>query len=225
MSKSLLYIFDNIQSLCILLSFIISLRLVNNDKIPSYMKGFFWYPTIGTIVMIPWAIGKNFFMGLEIFGKMINNISLLFHFSFLSFFIYRVMPQKNIWSNFFRITFVIFFCLLLFTLSKDNLWQINKLSFAIANFGLSVFCIAYYYQIFNNIPSLNLRKEPSFWIISGVFFCMSVHIPMYSSINYLRPKISINSYWLLSSISTFCYTVMHLFFIKAYLCATHPQKV
>ena len=193
MSKSILDIIYNIQSLCIFLSFIVSLRLVKNDKIPDYMKGFFWYPTIGTIVMGFGFVGNNFFINLEIFGKIINNISLLFHFSFLSIFIIRTM-RGTIHNRFLKLLFVVFFCLILFSLSIYNIKEMNKPGFAIANFGLSIFCVIYYYQLFNNIPTLHLRKEPSFWIITGIFFCMSLHVPIFAIINYLHFKILSSSY-------------------------------
>ena len=93
MSKSFFDIIFNIQAACMFLSFILSLRLYNNDKIPRYMKGFFWYPTIGIIVIIFHLIIKHFFKNILGFALMSNNISLLFHFSFLSIFIFRVMQK------------------------------------------------------------------------------------------------------------------------------------
>lgn len=118
-----------------------------------------------------------------------------------------------------------FLGLISYFLIASDLTKKNTFIFGVTNFGLIIFCIVYYHQLFNNLPTLNLLLEPSFWIITGVFFCMSIQIPVLLTIDYLRYKILINNYYLLHSLISFCYTIMHLFFIKAYLCATRQQKV
>lgn len=187
------------------------------------MKGFFWYPLLGFIVSLPAIFGFLFSKRLYPIASSINNISLFFHFSFLSFFIIRAIPdRKN--DYFFKIIFGIFFALIALLLVNGNIKKINGLAFATANLGLTFFCMIYYYRLFINPPIINLRAEPSFWIITGIFFCMALHIPIYATYNYLYKKITEPNFLLLKSITAFCYTIMHLFFIKAYLCSVHPQK-
>jgi len=122
--------------------------------------------------------------------------------------------------------FAVFLVLLFFLLSVYDIKQDNTLAFGITNFGLMVFSLLYYFSLLNNTtPIINLLKEPSFWIITGVFFSMSLHIPVLFSMGYLHDKISLANFRFLMSASMVCYGIMHLFFIKAYLCAIHPQKV
>ncbi len=213
----------NCQAICIVLSFIISLRLISNDKIPFYLQRFFWYPTIGVVTISLALVANNLYRPFIFFANFTNNISLIFHYWFLSFFIIRAIPNVKK-CYYLKIIFVTFIFLIVVFLSNDSLIQINTTAFGIANFGLMLFCLLYYYQLFNYIPTLNLLKEPSFWIITGIFFSMSVHIPILVTVDFLHSKISIEIYRLFACISMFCYSIMHLFFIKAYLCAIRLQK-
>ncbi len=187
------------------------------------MKGFFWYPLLAVIVSLPAIFAFFFSKSLYPIANISNNISLFFHFSFLGFFIIRAIPdRKN--DYLFKIIFVIFFALIALLLVTGNIKKINGPAFATANLGLTIFCIIYYYRLFNDLPILNLRTEPSFWIITGIFFCMTLHIPMYATFNYLNNKVTSPSYIVLKSVAAFCFAIMHLFFIKAYLCSVRPHK-
>jgi len=222
MNKSLGYIIYDFQALLMFISFIVSLRLINNKKIPEYMQGFYWYPIIGIVVLIPHFLAFHFFKKLYFVSIPINNISLLFHFSFLAFFIIQVIPNKKFF--FLKVLFFIFFSLIIYFLTTKPLKDYNSSAFAVANLGLVIFCIIYYYQLFNNIPILNLRNEASFWVITGVFFCMSINIPINSIIDYLWGKIPYSYLSFFTSVGVLCYSIMHLFFIKACLCSLRLLK-
>ncbi len=188
------------------------------------MRGFFWYPMIGVLAIIPGFIARNFCESWYVFGAIIHKFSILFHYSFLSIFIFRAIPGKknNIYLT---IIFLTFLFLILFFLLRVNIETRSDHSFAIANFGLVIYSIIYYYYLFNNNPTFNLLKEPAFWIITGIFFSMSVHIPIFLAMDNLHYKIPINTYRILICVSIFCYFLMHIFFIKAYLCAIHQRKI
>ncbi len=187
------------------------------------MKYFYWYPTVGVIVLIPHFITFYFFRQGYYVANISNNIALIFHYIFLSRFIINAHPNKKrvfLSKN-------VFYSFLIFTLYfiiAASTRKINTSAFAMANFGLAIICVIYYHQLFNNIPVIDIKRDASFWIITGVFFCMSLQVPMFGMIEYLRGKVPLSNFQLFSSISPLSYTIMHLFFIKAYLCALHPQK-
>ena len=111
MSSTLIHIFDSVQLGIMILSLIVSLKLVNNKNIPKYMVGFFLYPLVAVIVFstsfFATLISKSFYQNVLI----LNNLSLIFHFSFLSFFIIRAMSEgKN--NNYFNLIFGIFITLI-----------------------------------------------------------------------------------------------------------------
>ena len=222
MTGLLLYIFYYSQCFCMLLSFLFSLKLICNKNIPYYMKGFFWYPTIGLIVMLPSLINA-ITLKFSNLASAINNFSLVFHYIFLSVFIIRVMPKKKELVFLYSLFSLFLILIVFFLITNPITKQINQ-AFSICNFGLTIFCIIYYYKIFNNIPIISLWKEASFWIITGIFFCMAMNIPVTATIDYLHKRISLLNMMLLNSIITVSYGIMHLFFIKAYICAFRIQK-
>lgn len=222
MSDSIYRIVFNFQSICMVLSFILSLRLIKKNIIPKYMTGFYWYPLVGMLVLIPVFIDINITKRLYAIKNIVINTSILFHYIFLSLFIIKLIVNKSN-QKILRIAFIILLVLLIVSLYNDFFKRASIIAYIIANFGLIIFCLIYYYRLFNDLPNMNLIKEPSFWIITGVFFTMSIHIPILASMSVLKNKISSSNYYLLSSVTTFCYSIMYLFFCKAILCII-PQK-
>lgn len=217
-----LIIFDS-QLVVTLLSVVYSLKLIKNKNAPVYMRSFFIYPTVGILIIIPLFLTTHFFKSYRPYSSILNNLSTIFHYCFLSVFIIRVMPNRSI-DNFIKSIFSIFLSLIIVVLITEDITKPNSFAFATANLGLAIFCIIYYLKLFNNLPILDLKNEPSFWIITGVFFCMSTHIPLITAYDYLNNKISIYNIRIINLVAIFCYVIMHLFFIKACLCSVRLQR-
>jgi hypothetical protein len=113
--------------------------------------------------------------------------------------------------------------MLIFFIVTD-IFSNNIISSVVAHSGLLIFCFYYYYQLFKNIPTINLLKEPSFWIISGICFGMSAHIPFSTFGYYLYHNLSRQIYLSLAIIGVLSYGIMHLFFIKGFLCIIRKQS-
>ncbi len=185
------------------------------------MNGFYWYTSIGVVFVIIYWLSQFHLISLFLFQNL-NQISVIFHFSFLSMFIFRVIPNSKI-SKYLKFVFIFFLILLVYFVINDII-ALNIISHVVANSGLFIFCILYYYQLFRNIPTMNLLEEPSFWIICGIFFGMSINIPISAFGEYLFDNLPRKIYMSIALIGIFSYGIMHLFFIKAFLCIVHPQK-
>jgi hypothetical protein len=212
------------QSTCMILSFLFSLRLINNNKVVKYMRYFYWYSIVGAgMVLVRWTSAHYAFPEKEVMTQL-NTYSILFHFTFLSIFISSIFPNKqNV--NFSVPLFIIFFTIILLSLILYSGKNINFGSFAIANLGLIIYCIIYYYLLFHDKPNANLLKEPSFWIISGILLGVSASIPINSLHEYLKIEAHIGEEYhkKIFSIGLFSYGLFHLFLVKAYLCSISPQ--
>lgn len=211
------------QWICTLGSAIFSIRLIRNSNIPKYMNKFYWYSFIAVFLVMFNFLQKFFNITSKSVSGIIHSSLLLFHFIFLCLFIYRVLPNKKI-SKYIIILFFLFLFVILFCIFTNDLSAPQNKAYAFTNFGLVIFCCFYYLQLFESMPTINLLKEPSFWIISGIFFCMCATIPLTSLRGYLYDNIPYNLYLSIGSIGFFAYGVMHLFFIKAYLCSTSQPK-
>jgi hypothetical protein len=95
---------------------------------------------------------------------------------------------------------------------------------ALSNICKTIFCIFFYNKLFKNTPHQNILLEPSFWIVTGLIFYSCLSLPFYALNSYIRqqfvPVISYNIF----SISNMLIIIMHLFFLKAYLCTTRLLK-
>ena len=208
---------------CMIASSIFSLKLVGNKRIPSYMHKFYWYSIIVALVSIYSFLFKYFSVTNKNISGVLHSFLLLFHFIFLSLFIYRALPNKNI-SGYIKFLFFLFLSFILFCLFTIDVTIPKSIGYAISNFALVLFCCVYYSQLFEEIPNIRLSKEPSFWIISGIFLCMCTTVPLSAIRGYLFNNMPSEFYFLMGTLGSFAYGVMHLFFIKAYLCSINQPK-
>lgn len=212
------------QWACILASFICALKIVKDRKLSFHMKGFFFYPFIAAFNVIFNLFYTYFDITSKLVHGIINNSLILFHFIFLSLFIYTFLPNKKI-SKYIIFIFFSFIAVILFFLFTKDISERQPTAFAISNLGLVIFCFVYYFQLFELMPKINLLAEPSFWIVNGIFFCMCATIPTLALKAYLLEKISQRIYSTVEAIIPFAYGMMHLFFIKAYLCSIKQSRV
>lgn len=82
-------------------------------------------------------------------------------------------------------------------------------------------CCFYFFELFKNFPFKNIKKEPSFWIATGLLFFLACTLPYSLIENYLRKNyydLMLNFY----SIFYIFYILLFCMIIKSYLC--QPTK-
>lgn len=211
------------QFSCNLLGFIYSIRTINNKDVVGYMKGFYYYSLVAvclTSVLMFDLIGDNEILHLTV---ILNKISFLFHYIFLSVFIYRTLNTVT-HKKIFIILFFVFLLIVLTTICKTVSQSTSFLINSLTNFFLVIFCLIYYYDLFNGIPVKNLFNQSSFWVVTGLFLCLSVAVPLNVLKTLFLAQSNSDLNLFVTSIAVFFYSVMHLFFIKAYLCSINPSQ-
>jgi hypothetical protein len=78
-------------------------------------------------------------------------------------------------------------------------------------------CFIYFYELFKKAPILDLKNEPSFWIVTGWSFFATCTLPYSLMENYLRDSHSTLMTQLYSVFYIF-YTLLFTLVIRAYLC-------
>ena len=222
MGESVYFSLSDFVIIIFLISFIHSFRLIKNNKIPRYMNGFYWYPAVAVIIGVLHLLQRYYTLIPKELYRITNLISLLIHFTFLSLFILQFISLK-FFRKYYKLIFFLFLISLIVFIINDIINH-SFISFAIANSGLLIFCIYYYEQLFRDSPTLNLLKEPSFWIITGIFFGMSTTIPIFFLAGYLYKNLPNNIFYSIATIAPFGYGMMHLFFIKAFLCKVQIHR-
>ncbi len=223
MARILYYTLFCFQSLAVLIAFFLSFAPLKKSDTPNFLKNFVWYTTLAVIDSVVFALYFLSYISISS-ATTFNNITLIFNYSFLGLFIInRLLEKTNIKYKLFSI-FWIFFIAMMYFLVKD-VSQGGNIAFAFASLGLTFFCIIYYYYLFKNPPLLNITKDPSFWIITGVFFVMSFQTPVSAIGIYIAKKMSYEHYYILGTLTMFTYVIMYLFFSKAFLCIYKKSKV
>ena len=207
---------------CMIISSIVSIRLIKNVHVPKYMDKFYLYSLAAGVFAFFNFLQKYFSILSKSFSGFINSSLLLFHFIFLSIFIYKLLPKQNS-SKKIIFLFLLFLSIILFSLFTNELSEPQSTAYAFANFGLVIFCCIYYLKLFEEMP-IDLINEPSFWIINGIFFCMCATVPMNALRGYLLDNIPYDFFLAMGAIVSFAYGIMHLFFIKAYICSINRPK-
>ncbi len=187
------------------------------------MKGFFFCPLIGLFLSLN-TIFRMLFVSypLDLFFIIQSNLFLL-DLVFWSFFVSITLKDKkdtNKIKSLLLITLLISVYLLFFT----NVDKRNVHIIALTSICKTIFCIFFYYKLFKNLSYKNILSEPSFWIVTGLIFYSCLSLPFYGLSSYIKmqfsPLVSNNIF----SISNMLIIIMHLFFIKAYLCTIRVHR-
>jgi len=205
----------------ILISFIIAIIIPKKNK--SYMKGFFFCPLLSLLVSVN-SISSRFFLLYTIEKNFfIQTILHLCDLLFWTLFFLKISKDKKDFRNIkilFISTLVIAVQLVYFNNSDNPNLHIHALS----SMCKTIFCIFFYNNLFKNLPKQNILLEPSFWIVTGLFFYSCLSLPFYALNSYIKQQFLPVIYSNIFSISNMLIIIMHLFFIKAYLCTIRQHK-
>ena len=133
MDKIIAYVIFDFQCAIMFISFVFSIKVTKRHNVPSYMQYFFWYPTVGFILVVTTFLQEHF--GYYVFAHGLINISLLFHFSFLGRFILKLIPKENSYLVL-KILFWFFLLLLLYSILICDINKQINMAFFISIFWI-----------------------------------------------------------------------------------------
>ena len=206
-------------SIIYILSFILSLIVSYCKK--SSLNFFYCYTTVAIFILFIFLLSRFKILPKDLYYNL-NGVSVIFHFSFLSSFIFKQInfKRKKILKFIYLIVILLLIQLIIsdFTLKKGFPYLLTSLILVF----ISLF---YYLELLNKIPIVNLLKDSTFWVVTGIFIGMGINIPGYAiGIIYLKQTVSKEMVLLISSIIMASYGIMHLFFIKAFICSLQHHK-
>lgn len=218
MGKNIMVTIQWIGSLVYFVELIIALKVSKNENAPVIMRKFFWYPLVGTIIGLLFVF-KNLNVIPNQIGFIANTISLLFHYSFLSFFIYTVTDKQ---SKFKLIIFLLLVILIVFIIS--DIVNSYTTSFAFANSCLFIFSLYYFRTVLIGNTTIILKGNPIFYTCCGIFIGSGIIVPSALMIKYIFAlELSKDSVYLLALPTGLGYLTINIIFIKALLCIK-PNK-
>jgi hypothetical protein len=99
-------------------------------------------------------------------------------------------------------------------IKKHSLF-INVIEF----FFLFIMCLFYFYELFTQVPKINLSQRPSFLIVTSTFFYSSLMIPFFM-VAYDILQIERSTFYILFSCHFILLSIMLITISKAFLCKT-----
>lgn len=207
----------------ILISFIMALFIRRYKHIPYYMKSFYVYPLIALLISINTILFRYFNLYPAYALYFLQKNLLIIDFIFFGLFS-NYLLRYNRYKNFIKIIFAIFaIATIYFTYSYDIDKPVYRAHVAV-NLGKCLFCLFYFNSLFNDKDVLQLKKEPSFWIVTGVFFYSSITLPAYAIYDYLRANLSKFLSDGIFAATNMAIIIMHILFIQSYMCSARYKK-
>jgi len=181
--------------------------------------------------MFPFFLILSFLV--EIIGEVRNNKGLndlmmynvfnVLEFTFYIWIIREIVQNKESKK-------VIFYVLLLYPIiDLVNIFFIqgtthfHTITYALGCLLIVILCIYYFFELFQSPSSVNLLRQPAFWICSGLlfFYCCSFPIFGFSNFLTLLPKVFIrNIRTIIILLNVFLYSM----FTLAFLCRFRIMK-
>lgn len=201
-------------------SFFTGLTLYFQKSVPLYLKLFPVYLLITLLVEL--------FATLLIIQSANNillyNIYCIVNFCFLFFVLEEVITSRLMK----RITlfatgiFILLALINLFFIQKSNVW--NSISYSFGSLMVVALTIYYYLELFRRPKSVNLIREPAFWICAGLLFFYSCSFPFLGLNNFLDHaplviKLNLGSILMLLNI------LLYSLFTIAFLCRFKIRKI
>jgi hypothetical protein len=151
--------------------------------------------------------------------SLFQNCLYLSDFLLISLFFYLLFKKDKI-KLFIKIFFILIIAFIVYLLSNNDLHKLLFQLYSVYNFGIFIFCLYYYYQLFNNNePVLKLWDDPTFWIVAGLFLYAAISFPFFAIIDYLILNFGVAIARIALIFANIITIAEYLLFIKAFRCA------
>lgn len=95
---------------------------------------------------------------------------------------------------------------------------------AFSNLVKLILCLLYFNELFKTNLRLDLKSDPAFWIVTGLFFYCAVSFPVYAIHDHLKEKLGNALAGNIFATTNIAIIIMHLLFIKACICSIQVRK-
>jgi hypothetical protein len=201
------------------ISFIVGLFSLYQRKLSNGLLFFPWFLLLTLIVEI---------FGLVRSEKGLNNIAIYNFFTVFEFVFYFFLLQKNIQKM--KARKIVLYSIYVYVFSAvmniffvQGMSRFHTLTYSVGCLMLVAVCIYYFFELFQLTKSVNLLREPFFWITSGLLFYYSCSLPIAGLNNLFSnfPRVIIIN---LGTIVSVLNVLLYSLFTIAFLCRFRIQK-
>ena len=172
----------NIYFALIIISFLSSLTAYFQKNVPSYLRLFpaFLLLTILVEVSATWLASH----GTP--STTLYNFSSTVEFLFYMYVLREIIKNKKIKKIIFHIAWVYALLGVANVLFIQKIANFNSISYALGCLLIAIFCIYFFFELFQMSHSVNLTLLPAFWICAGLLFYYTCSFPLYGLANFLQ---------------------------------------
>jgi lipid-A-disaccharide synthase-like uncharacterized protein len=215
MGKDLLKISQFVGLVIFIIQFIVAIRISKIKTVQSPFNFFWIYSLIGFIICFLYFLANLKFVKSNSINS-INLVSLLFHYSFISYVFFKDNYTQKIFKWVAIILFIVIAIFIKIDLSNNN----TMTSFSVANGTLFCFALYFLVKYLQADSIINLTNIPLFFICTGILIGTMFIMPTSFMLKYLYEiKSARNAMYYFACLSSIGYIIINLFFIKALLVA------
>lgn len=197
----------------IALSVVVGFAMLFRRQMVHYLRLFPYFLLVALIIEIT---------SWQLWLRGLPNAIFYNFFSTFAFMYYLDIIRQVVFSK--RAKKVILWVIILYTASAlinilfiQTIHSFHTITYSLGCFLTVVISMYYFYQLFQLPQSINLQREPAFWIVSGLLFYYLCTLPLLGALNYLYtlPGVSPGS---LEQIITILNVLLYSLFTISFLC-------
>ncbi|OQP58503.1 hypothetical protein [Niastella populi] len=203
-----------IQILCLLAS----ITLFFQASVPRYLKAFPFFMLITLVVEVTAWLLLQYKINVTLLYIVFTSFEFMFYLFIVAYSIYNLKVRKIIlWL------LAVYPVLVLLNRLFIQQRSFHTITYSIGCLLVVAACIFYFFELFQSTHSVNLIKEPAFWICSGLLFFYCCTFPLIGLWNYLHnlPGIILKN---LNYILTFLNILLYSLFSIAFLCRLRYRR-
>ena len=207
-----------------LLALIIGCFYCYRKTLPAYLKIFPFYLFISIAIEIvahPYLRPIFKLLAFSAHPSSISNdlynLFTIFETLVLTYFLFQVIRSVTIK----KLTILLLSLFVLFFIQSSlarGLDRINDLAILFESVIIIVLCLTFFKELFARPEPIDLLKEPSFWLVTGIFFYLAAIFPLFLTRAWLQNHGLTKVVQGLYSINNFALSVTYFLFIKGFTC-------
>jgi hypothetical protein len=201
------------------IAFFASLTIFYQPAAEKYLKYFSYF----LFVNVLFESATSYMAGHAINNIFLNNVDSLVVISFELYLLREIVTSPKA-KRFFLYSFLTYLLLAIINLLLfQTSTKFNTVTYCLGTFFLVTACIYYFWELFQQKSSVDLIRQPPFWICSGLLFYCTCTFPIFglTDLIVLLPKAILRNLYSILIVINFC---LYLSFTIAFLCRLRIKR-
>ena len=201
------------------IAFLASLTIFWGQRNPRYLKTFSFFLLVNLITETISAVQDAYVINNLLFVNLVTVFDSTFYIYFVRDIIRSTLVKK-----------ILLYCLIIYpaiflvnTLLIQGSVVFHSMTYALGCLLIVLSCVYYFWELFQQPDSMNLSRQPVFWICSGLLFYYACTFPFYGTTNLVSalPKVILKNLLLIFVLLNI---LQYLSFTIAFLCRLRNRK-